>query len=130
MKFHPYAEIFPLLDGDDFDGLVADIKANGLRQVITLYQGKILDGRNRFLACQKANVSPKYHKFQGDDDAALALVVSSNVHRRHLTPQQRAMAGARIATLRRGDNQHTARAASSAETRAAPSSRDSLMRVL
>lgn len=111
MKFHPYADIFPLIEGDDFDALVADIKANGLRQVITLYQGKILDGRNRFLACQKAKVTPKYHKFQGEDEAALTFVVSANVRRRHLTVAQRALAADRVATLRRGGDPNTARAA-------------------
>lgn len=111
MKFHPYSEIFPLIEGAEFDSLVADIKAHGLREKIWLYEGKILDGRNRFLACQKAKVRPLYRKLTGED--ALAFVVSLNIARRHLTVEQRAFAGARIATLQRGENQHTARAASS-----------------
>jgi hypothetical protein len=115
MKFHSYAEIFPLLEDDEIDALADDIKENGLRHVISLYKGKILDGRNRFLACQKAKVKPHYHKFQGDDDAALTFVVSANIKRRHLTFEQRALAAARIATLRQGDNQHTARAVSQSE---------------
>lgn len=106
MKFHPFAEVFPLLEGDDFDALVADIKAHGLREKIWLYDGKILDGRNRFLACQKARKKPLHRTFKGNDVAALAFVVSANLQRRHLTIQQRAMAAARIATLQQGSNQH------------------------
>lgn len=102
MMFHPYSEVFPLIEGDDFDALVSDIKSNGLRDPIWLYGGKVLDGRNRFLACQKAKVKPQYRKFDGDDDDALALVISSNIHRRHLTFQQRAISAARVATLRVG----------------------------
>lgn len=113
MKFHPYSEIFPLIEGAEFDALVADIRAQGLREKIWLYEGKVLDGRNRFLACQKAKVRPAFRKFTGKD--ALAFVVSLNIARRHLTVEQRAFAGARIATLQRGDNQHTARAVSSQE---------------
>lgn len=100
MKFHPYSEVFPLIEGAEFDALVADIKAHGLHEKIWLYDGKILDGRNRFLACQKAKVKPQYRKFAGKD--ALAFIVSLNVARRHLTEAQRAMAAARIATMKQG----------------------------
>lgn len=100
MNFHPFSEIFPLIEGADFDALVADIKANGLREKIWLYDGKILDGRNRFLACQKAKVKPGYRKYTGTNP--LAFVVSLNVQRRHLSASQLSMAAARIATLRTG----------------------------
>jgi hypothetical protein len=102
MKFHPYSEVFPLIEGADFDSLVADIKEHGLREKIWLYDGKVIDGRNRFLACQKAKVKPQYRELKGKDEGALAFVISANVNRRHLTPQQRAMAAARIATMRQG----------------------------
>jgi hypothetical protein len=44
---HPLAAIVPLLEGEAFDALVADIGANGLFEPITLHEGAILDGRNR-----------------------------------------------------------------------------------
>ena len=51
MKFHEYAGLFPLLTGEEFDALVADIEKNGLIEPVWLYEGKILDGRNRYRAC-------------------------------------------------------------------------------
>lgn len=106
MNFHPYCEVFPLLEGEAFEELVADIKANGLREEIWMYQGMVLDGRNRFRACQKANERLRTRDFKGTDQAALALVISANVHRRHLTASQLAMAAAKIANLKTGSNQH------------------------
>lgn len=113
MKFHPFADIFPIIDDDDFDALVDDIKAHGLHEPVWLYQGKVLDGRNRLMACKAAGVEPKFREFEGDDAEALAFVVSSNVHRRHLTASQRAMAAAEIAKLEKGANQHAHKCAPS-----------------
>lgn len=108
MQFHPFAEVFPLLEGADLDALAADIKDHGLREPIWLYDGQVLDGRNRFLACCAAKVEPRYRAFDGTDAEALAFVVSANIQRRHLTVQQRAMAAARIAALGEGRPSKTA----------------------
>lgn len=107
MKFHPFAEVFPLLPKAELDELVADIETYGQREPIWIYQGKVLDGRNRFLACQQVKVQIRKREFRGTDAEALALVVSANIRRRQLTASQLAMAAARIATLSVGGNQHS-----------------------
>ena len=66
-KAHALAEVFPLLEGDEFESLVADIRQNGLHQPIVTYGQLILDGRNRFRACGKAKVKPRFEKYTGDD---------------------------------------------------------------
>jgi hypothetical protein len=70
---------------------LADIKANGLQEQIMLYEGKILDGRNRYRACLKAKVpemlGTAFDPFEGNDDDARAYVISKNIRRRHLTPE-------------------------------------------
>jgi hypothetical protein len=53
-EFHPFADVFHLLDGREFDELVTDIRTHGQREPIVLHEGKILDGRNRFLAGRAA----------------------------------------------------------------------------
>ncbi len=111
MIWHDLANLFPLLEGEAFWSLVEDIKANGVREPIVMFEGKVLDGRNRYLAAREAGVSYPVTEYEGDDP--LAFVVSLNLKRRHLNESQRAMAAARIAKLPRGANQHTAIAAPS-----------------
>jgi ParB-like chromosome segregation protein Spo0J len=91
LKFHPLADIFPLMEGAEFDALVADIKANGLREPITIYDGMILDGRNRYRACNAAGVGGTVKCWKGERSIAdpAAYVISANIHRRHLTVEQR-----------------------------------------
>lgn len=109
MKTHPFADILPLLEGEAFDALVADIRANGLMEPITIHHDKILDGRNRHRACAAAGIEPRFRDYDGDDP--LAFVVSMNVQRRHLDESQRGMVAARLANMAAGDNQHTRGAA-------------------
>ena len=88
-EFHPLSDIFPMMSGEEFEALVEDIKRNGLLEPIWLYEGKILDGRNRYKACLEAGVEPKFAEYKGD--SPLAFIVSKNIKRRHLTATQRAV---------------------------------------
>jgi ParB-like chromosome segregation protein Spo0J len=89
-EFHPLADIDPLIDGADYASLIEDIRKHGLREPIVLYQGKILDGRNRARACAEADVDLLFVEktFTSDADA-VAFLDSANLHRRHLTPKQK-----------------------------------------
>ena len=86
IQFHELSSIFPLLEGDEFEQLKADIARNGLRDPITLYRGKILDGRNRYRACRDLGIKPRFQECDGDD-SPLDLILSRNLHRRHLTKE-------------------------------------------
>lgn len=101
-KFHPYADLFPLMEGDEFDELVADIKANGLRDlIITTENGLILDGRNRYRACLVAKVDAQFGTRE-DDGKLLEFVISKNMRRRHLTTSQRSMIAAKLSEMGKG----------------------------
>lgn len=100
-EFHPFAAIFPMMAEAELQDLAADIAGRGLEQPIVRDRGgRILDGRNRFLACEIAHVAPIFETYEGDD--ALGYVISLNLKRRHLSESQRAMVAAKIANLGEG----------------------------
>jgi hypothetical protein len=121
-EVHPAADVFPMLDDAALRELADDIRENGLRDSITriwvdagagngTLKPQILDGRNRFRACEIANVLPQFVDYEGADP--VAFVVSKNLRRRHLSPSQKAMAAADLAQLANGTNQHARREGSS-----------------
>ena len=70
----------------------------------------IRQGRNRHRACLAAGVDPIFVNYEGSDP--IQFVISANEMRRHDNESQRAMAAARLANLKLGDNQHTKEGAS------------------
>lgn len=97
---HPLADLFPPLAESDLAALTADIRERGLLEPIWLYEGKILDGRNRIQACEALGIACPTREYPGDDPLAFAL--SLNLVRRHLSESQRAMIAAKIANMRQG----------------------------
>jgi N6-adenosine-specific RNA methylase IME4 len=100
LEYHPLADILPLIEGREYETLRDDIHANGLIEPIWLYQGKILDGRNRYCACCEIGIEPRFREYVGNDPAG--FVVSLNLARRHLDESQRAMVAAKLATMKEG----------------------------
>lgn len=120
IQFHPLADIFPLIQGKEFVDLKQDIRENGLREPIVLFDGQILDGRNRFRACQEVGEQAQFIDYEGDDPAA--YVISLNLRRRHLNESQRGAVAAKLANLTKSDAAsigHGATANLQSQTRAA-----------
>ena len=101
MQFHPLSGLFPPMSESEFTALVADVGANGLREPLHVQHGSIVDGRHRYRTCLAAGVEPRFVQVP-DDTELSALVISLNLHRRHLSESQRAMVAARLATLAPG----------------------------
>lgn len=97
---HPLADIFPLIEGEEFHALVASVRLCGQRDPIVLYGAMVLDGRNRQRACVAAGVEPIYEDYTGTDP--LAFVIDKNLRRRHLDESQRAYCAAKLANLTHG----------------------------
>lgn len=93
---HPAADLMPMLGESDLAALAADIRANGLHEPVVLFDGQVLDGRNRLAACRLAGVEPTFRTLESCADP-VGFVLSVNVRRRHLSTTQLAMVAGRVA---------------------------------
>jgi hypothetical protein len=90
-KVHPVAALFPLLEGDDFDDLVENIRAYGQKIPITVHEDVLLDGRNRLRACLALDMSPLVEQYNPRvNEEPGDWIVSMNIHRRNLDADKRA----------------------------------------
>jgi hypothetical protein len=93
-KVHPAADVFPMMSDQELLDLGEDIKANGLNVPPTFWtdldgRGWLIDGRNRLEAMERVGLifDPKDGLWARVNDP-VATIISLNIHRRHLTPQQ------------------------------------------
>jgi len=105
-EFHELANAFPLLTGEAFDELKADLQKNGQLDPVVMFEGKILDGRNRWRAMQELALPHKEVKLPKDADP-VSFVWSKNAVRRQLSAAQKALAATKLVTAKQGDNRHT-----------------------
>ena len=97
---HPYADLFPMIEGEARASFTENIRANGVLAPVVLLDGRILDGRNRYRAAQELGIECPTVEFSGTDP--LAFVIAANLERRHLSTAQRAAIGAEMARMKEG----------------------------
>ena len=91
MKKHKF-NFFPEISAEDSKGLVESI-SKGFDVAlgkITLYEGEVLDGWNRYKACIETGTEPIFTNFIGDNNDAFNFSISANLDRRHLSSSQKA----------------------------------------
>lgn len=86
LRFHEFADVCPLMADDEIKALARAIGEMGLLRPITVYRGKILDGRCRALAfARHPELAPasawREQEFKGTDEEALDYVESMNLRR-------------------------------------------------
>lgn len=98
LENHPIANIFPMMSPDEHARLKKSISEHGLMEPIMLYEGKILDGRNRYAVCQELGVEVFHGEFFEEEMGmtAVQFVLATNRDRRHLSPTQLSIVGARL----------------------------------
>jgi hypothetical protein len=96
LEFHPLANLFPLIEGEALTAFAASIGPEGPENPIIIHEGKILDGRNRFLVCRERGIEPRMEVWDGRGGSPLLFVFNQNLSRRHLGASQRAMMALRL----------------------------------
>lgn len=90
-NIHPLASIFPPMSAEEYARFADSIAQDGLLDPITLYEGKILDGRHRQRACDERGVEARYQEWDPSCEITpLEWVIARNLHRRQLTTAQKA----------------------------------------
>src|SRR6516225_12119626 len=89
---HPLAALFPELSPEELADLARDIRERGQLEPIILHKGLILDGHNRYRACQIAGVKPQTEEFnpKATKRNPSEFGLSRNLRRRHLSVGQKA----------------------------------------
>jgi len=85
-QYHEICLWSPFIE-DTVDKVAKRMQKDGFdrSQPIFLYEGKILDGRHRYLAAVKAGVDPIFSEFQGSREEAIEFVTMKQVERGHWT---------------------------------------------
>ncbi|HEC36714.1 hypothetical protein LCGC14_0517770 [marine sediment metagenome] len=99
-EFHEYADIFPLMNSKQFERLTKSLEAFGQQEDIVLLNQKILDGRNTYLSCKQANITPRFKKYDSKLDP-LDYVRIKNLDRRHMNSAQLAEVALRFVSIER-----------------------------
>ncbi len=102
---HPAADLFPMMQGKQWEEFKEDIRQNGFQESVTLYKNQILDGRNRYKAAMELDMLDDLPISEIDDDHQFdpfQWVISRNLHRRHLTESQRASVAAKLVNATHG----------------------------
>src|SRR5262245_32996697 len=80
LEAHELANLLPMIDDVNFANLKADIEKNGILEPILIFEGRILDGRNRYRAGKAVGrlTGTKFKTFDGTYAEAEAYVFSTN----------------------------------------------------
>lgn len=122
LAIHPAAEIFPLIEGEELKALAESIKQHGQQLPILLYQGKVIDGRNRCRACQMAKVEPWTATADLDGMTPLEFVLTLNDKRRHMTREERSFSAAKAKVVFEAEAKERQKAAGKEHGRGKPES--------
>lgn len=111
---HPLSSAYPDMQDDEYEKLVKSIDRIGLQNPIVLFEGMIIDGWHRYLACADTHEIIKTIEL-ASDVSPQDYVVSQNENRRHLTQSQLAYAAIKVYEWRKEGSNNLPNSAQYAE---------------
>lgn len=100
---HPLSAAFPAMSDDEYKELKDSIENIGVKNAITMYEGMVLDGWNRYQAAQELGM-PCPTQNLGPADDPRDFVLAQNKARRHITQAQLALAVTAVHSWRPAGN--------------------------
>lgn len=100
---HPLSAAFPAMSADEYKALKDSIENIGVKNAITLFEGMVLDGWNRFQAAQELGMPCPTQNLDPADDPR-DFVLAQNKARRHITQAQLALAVTAVHSWRPAGN--------------------------
>jgi len=99
-RVHPAAAIYPMMSATEIQALATSLREIGQQEpiIVSPDDEELYDGRNRLAACELAGIEPWIVRWSGTGSVVM-WITSKNLHRRHLTDQQRALAAGKMAAL-------------------------------
>jgi hypothetical protein len=95
-----------MLQGQQQKAFDKGVEDHGQQTPIMLFEGQVLDGRNRLHACDVLGITPKTKEFKGTLDAAAKFVLSmNNDARRHSGEGDRTLAASKVAIYLRDEKE-------------------------
>ena len=98
LDLHPLALTTPRMTDINYTALLTDIELNGQLEPVTLFRGRIIDGRHRWLILQELGIEEinAVKLAPSTTIAELKAIVKSKETRRHETPTQLAITAYRM----------------------------------
>lgn len=92
LESHPIANVFPMMTEDEHSTLLGSMRGVGFdpSKPVILYEGKILDGRNRYKAASELGLDVPFRQWTDADGNPWELVRRENTARRDLEASTKA----------------------------------------
>jgi hypothetical protein len=98
-QIHPACDAYPLMPAADLEALKLSIREKNQAVPCVIWNGFLLDGRNRWKACAELARTVLVEDFYGPEEQAILHVGVLNSERRHLTTPQKVAVGLKLSAL-------------------------------